>query len=60
MKKYIFLVLVALSCSPSVNKQQSKNPANEKPGWLAAKPDVDGFYVGIGHSTKDGLNNYVQ
>jgi outer membrane lipopolysaccharide assembly protein LptE/RlpB len=28
--------------------------------WLTAKPVQSGYFVGIGHSTKDGLNNYIQ
>jgi hypothetical protein len=28
--------------------------------WLKTEPYQDGYYTGIGHSTKDGSNNYIQ
>ena len=31
-----------------------------KPAWLTAKPVQPGYFVGIGHGTKDGSNNYIQ
>jgi hypothetical protein len=31
-----------------------------KPVWLTAKPVQQGYFVGIGHGTKDGSNNYIQ
>ena len=31
-----------------------------KPSWLSAKPTTEGYYIGIGHGTKDGANNYIQ
>lgn len=33
---------------------------NTKPTWLSAKPDQSFYYIGIGHSTKTGTNNFVQ
>jgi hypothetical protein len=40
------------------SKPSTKNPP--KPAWLSTKPYQDGYYTGIGHSTKDGSNNYIQ
>ncbi|GCC52271.1 hypothetical protein SanaruYs_25070 [Chryseotalea sanaruensis] len=34
--------------------------APPKPAWLSTKPYQDGYYTGIGHSNKDGSNNYIQ
>jgi outer membrane lipopolysaccharide assembly protein LptE/RlpB len=31
-----------------------------KPAWLTAKPVQSSYFVGIGHSVKDGQNNYIQ
>lgn len=33
---------------------------NPRPAWLSAKPMQDQYYIGIGHSVKDGINNYIQ
>ena len=33
---------------------------NPRPDWLSAKPIQDRYYIGIGHSGKDGINNYIQ
>jgi hypothetical protein len=33
---------------------------NPRPEWLSAKPMQDRYYIGIGHSVKDGINNYIQ
>ncbi|HNP07356.1 MAG TPA: LPP20 family lipoprotein, partial [Cyclobacteriaceae bacterium] len=33
---------------------------NPRPEWLSAKPMQDRYYIGIGHSAKDGINNYIQ
>jgi hypothetical protein len=53
-----------VSCSPAVtqskSKKKGKKDANPQPSWLTAKPDDGIYYVGIGHATKDGQNNYVQ
>lgn len=61
----MFLSLVILvSCSPastqSKSKKKGKKDENPKPTWLSAKPDEGLYYIGIGHSNKDGQNNYVQ
>jgi len=31
-----------------------------KPSWLKDQPYQQGYYTGIGHSNKDGTNNYIQ
>ncbi len=53
---YWLLILVLSACGSS--KPSTKNPP--KPAWLSTKPYQDGYYTGIGHSTKDGSNNYIQ
>lgn len=65
MKKLLFLALVILvSCSPAVtqtkSKKKGKKDENPQPTWLSVKPDEGLYYIGIGHATKDGSNNYVQ
>ena len=44
-------------CSPKV---QPPDPESLKPAWLKTTPYQDGYYTGIGHSVKDGTNNYIQ
>lgn len=51
----LLLLILAVSCAPKVH-----NTAPPKPDWLSAKPFPDGYYTGIGHSPKDGTNNYIQ
>jgi len=53
---YCVLSIVLFSCGSS--NQTSQAPP--KPAWLSTKPYQDGYYTGIGHSTKDGSNNYIQ
>ncbi|MCE2733497.1 MAG: LPP20 family lipoprotein [Cyclobacteriaceae bacterium] len=53
---YWLIILVLFACGSS--KPSTKNPP--KPAWLSTKPYQDGYYTGIGHSTKDGSNNYIQ
>jgi hypothetical protein len=56
--KRIFIILLLISaCSPKV---QPPDPETLKPAWLKNEPYQEGYYTGIGHSTKDGSNNYVQ
>lgn len=57
MKRIFTLFFLIVACSPKV-----KAPDAEalKPGWLKNQPFQEGFYTGIGHSIKDGTNNYVQ
>lgn len=57
MKYFFFFCLVTLlGCGSS--KPSSKVPP--KPDWLGIKPYQAGYYTGIGHSNKDGSNNYIQ
>jgi len=41
-------------------KKAKADPEPARPAWLSAKPAEDIYYVGIGHSIKDGTNNYIQ
>ncbi len=57
---YIFLFFL-VGCSPSLTNNSIKTDLqNPKPDWLSAKPSQDRYYIGIGHSAKDGVNNYIQ
>lgn len=61
MKRLIFLVLIIGGCSPAVTNSSLKtNLQSTRPEWLTAKPVQPSYYIGIGHSTKDGSNNYIQ
>lgn len=61
MKHLLILALLVTGCSPSLTNTGLKTDLqNTKPAWLSAKPVQPGYYVGIGHSNKDGLNNYIQ
>ncbi len=61
MRRLFFVTLILGACSPSVtNSSLKSNLQNPKPEWLAAKPVQSSYYIGIGHSAKDGTNNYVQ
>src|SRR4051812_19327010 len=56
-------MLICVSCGAqkkSKKKQAKEDPQPAKPAWLSAKPAEDVYYVGIGHSLKDGTNNYIQ
>ncbi len=57
MKRFIPLFLLVCACSARV---QPPDPETLKPSWLRDQPYRDGYYTGIGHSAKDGSNNYVQ
>jgi hypothetical protein len=57
VKRIITFLLIISACSPKV---QPPDPEALKPTWLKNQPYQDGYYTGIGHSTKDGANNYVQ
>lgn len=46
-----------MGCSPRVTPP---DPESLKPTWLRTHPAPGGYYVGIGHSNKDGSNNYIQ
>ncbi|MBK5278209.1 MAG: LPP20 family lipoprotein [Bacteroidia bacterium] len=61
MRHILILALLMTGCSPSLTNTSLKTDLqNPKPGWLNAKPNQDSYYVGIGHSNKDGTNNYIQ
>jgi len=61
VSRLLLISLIILGCSPSATKSSSKSDLKkEKPSWLAAKPLQPGYFVGIGHGTKDGSNNYIQ
>lgn len=57
------MVLICASCNAqkkSKKKKTKDEPQNARPAWLSSKPGEDFYYIGIGHSVKDGTNNYVQ
>ncbi|HZY79839.1 MAG TPA: LPP20 family lipoprotein [Cyclobacteriaceae bacterium] len=65
MKPLFILVLMAICVSCDAQKKSKKKTSKEdvqnaKPAWLSAKPNEAAYYVGIGHSVKDGTNNYIQ
>lgn len=61
VKQILILALFLGGCSPSLTNTGLKTDLqNTKPAWLNSKPVQDSYYVGIGHSNKDGLNNYIQ
>lgn len=57
MKRIFTLFFLIAACSPKV---KAPDPEALKPGWLKNQPYQEGYYTGIGHSIKDGSNNYVQ
>jgi hypothetical protein len=57
VKRFLALLLIVTACSPKV---QIPDPESLKPNWLKNQPFQDGYYTGIGHSLKDGSNNYIQ
>jgi hypothetical protein len=60
VKYSLLLTFLVFSCSPAVNTSLRTDLQNTKPAWLSAKPPQDIYYIGIGHSIKDGTNNYLQ
>ena len=61
MNRLYFILIVCLGCSPSLTNNSLKTDLqNPRPEWLSAKPMQDRYYIGIGHSVKDGINNYIQ
>ncbi|MBX2898258.1 MAG: LPP20 family lipoprotein [Cyclobacteriaceae bacterium] len=60
MKRLLILFLLLAGCSPSVNTNLKTNLQNPKPEWLSAKPELSAYYTGVGHSAKNGNNNYIQ
>lgn len=57
MRRFFLILIVLAGCSPKV---QPPDPESLKPAWLKTTPFQDGYYTGIGHSVKDGSNNYIQ
>jgi hypothetical protein len=57
VKRLFTLLVILAGCSPKV---QPPDPEALKPAWLKSQPYQDGYYTGIGHSIKDGTNNYIQ
>jgi hypothetical protein len=57
VKRFYIILLLLASCSPKV---QTPDPESLKPSWLKTTPYQDGYYTGIGHSIKNGSNNYIQ
>ena len=57
MKRIIPLLLLISACSSRVHPP---DPDALKPASLKSQPYQDGYYTGIGHSQKDGTNNYIQ
>lgn len=57
MKRLISLLFLISACSARVHPP---DPETLKPAWLKDQPYRDGYYTGIGHSQKDGTNNYIQ
>ncbi len=62
---FIFAFAILVSCSPAAtqtksSKKKGKKNQNPQPAWLSVKPDEGVYYIGIGHATKDGQNNYIQ
>jgi outer membrane lipopolysaccharide assembly protein LptE/RlpB len=61
VNRLLLIFLIIVGCSPSATKSSNKSdPQKLKPVWLTAKPIQPGYFVGIGHSSKDGSNNYIQ
>lgn len=57
MKRFFTLLIILAGCSPKV---VAPDPESLKPSWLKSQPFQSGYYTGIGHSLKDGTNNYIQ
>lgn len=61
MNRFLLLTLLLAGCSPSLTNTSLKTDLQAtKPEWLTAKPVQSMYYIGIGHSVKDGSNNYIQ
>lgn len=53
------LLLFCIACG-APKAVPTVDPKTIRPAWLSAKPAEDVYYIGIGHSIKDGTNNYIQ
>jgi hypothetical protein len=51
---FIYFIPVLFACSPKVQ------PVEPRPAWLSGHLNEPRYYTGVGHSVKDGTNNYVQ
>lgn len=61
MNRIFLVAIIFFGCSPSLTNTSLKTDLqNPRPPWLSAKPVQDQYYIGIGHSAKDGINNYIQ
>lgn len=61
VNRFYFFLVFCIGCSPALtNKSLKTDLENPRPDWLGAKPMQDRYYIGIGHSVKDGTNNYIQ
>ena len=60
MNRLCIILIFLVGCSPSLTKSTKADLENPRPEWLSAKPIQDRYYIGIGHSGKDGTNNYIQ
>lgn len=61
VRRFLLFSFILAGCSHSLtNTNTKKDPPNPKPDWLSAKPSEDIYYIGIGHSTKNGTNNFIQ
>ena len=57
MKRLILFLVLVSACSPRLKTPDAESL---KPSWLKTEPYQEGYYTGIGHSIKDGTNNYIQ
>lgn len=57
MRHFLPFLIFLAACSPKV---QTPDPESLKPLWLKTQPSQEGYYTGVGHSIKDGSNNYIQ
>lgn len=60
VKRFLPLLFLLISCSPQVSTSLKTDLQTTKPAWLSSKPMQEAYYIGIGHSIKDGTNNYLQ
>jgi len=56
VKYLLFALFLLAACGPT---KTAVDP-NPRPAWMSAKPQPESYFVGIGHSAKGQVNNYVQ